>query len=112
MDESVIEMFLEQILFNSVTKEIDIVRVENAELKRSLEFSQTANNTLKWNVTQLQSAMKRIEDLNISQGVGERFRKIEDNKRSKNLRVTGVTENINENRGQTELKVKIIKTTY
>ena len=118
MDESVIKMLLEQnvktvqsfvqILFDSVTKDIDNVKMENAELKRSLEYTQAENDTLKQTVTQLQSSIKRIENLNISQGVGERLRRIEDDKRSKNLRVTGVTEDRNENREQTELKVKKI----
>ena len=118
MDESVMKMLLEQnvktaqsfvqILFNSATKDTDNVKLENAELKRSLEFTQAENDTLKQTVTQLQSSIKRIENLNISQGVGERLRRIEDDKRSKNLRVTGVTEDTSENREQTELKVKKI----
>ena len=118
MDENVIRMLLEQnvktvqsfvqILFNTVTKDIDKIKEDNIELKRSLEFTQAENDTLKQTVSQLQSAVRKIEEHSISQGIGERLRKIEDDKRSKNLRVTGVTEEVNENREQSEQKVRKI----
>ena len=116
MDENIIKILLEQnvktvqsfvqILFYSITKDVDNVKLENAELKRSLEFTQAESDTFKQTVTQLQSAIKRIEDFNITMRVGERFRKFEDGKGSKNLRMTIVTEDSIENRELSELNVK------
>ena len=118
MDENVIRMLLEQNvktvlsfvkkLFNTVTKDIDKLDEDNVELKRSLEFTQADNDTLKQTVSQLQPTIRQIEEHSISQEIGERLRKIEVDKRSKNLRVTGVTEKVNENREQCEQNVRKI----
>ena len=61
-------------------------------------------------MTQLHSAIKRIEDPNISQGVGECLRKIEEDMRNKNLRVTGITEDINAHHVGKELGVAFCPT--
>ena len=91
-----------QCMFDDMKKEMHSLRVENMELKRSLEFTQSEFDEFRKNSERGNSV--KLEDLS------DRMRNMEDNKRKKNLKITGLEELPNENTEQTQVKVeKLIK---
>ena len=98
---STTKMFVE-LMFNKLSDTVE-------ELKRSLEFTQAENDSLKQRVTALEASQTRASREEASlQSVSERIRIMEDQARSKNLRITGVPEDSNENQEQSQHKAKRI----
>ena len=92
-NSNVMKSFVE-ILFDKLQKEIREVKEENADLKRSLEFTQA----------ELASVQKKEHGASIPRDFSElheRVRILEDRSKSKNLRITGLNELHNENMEQT-----------
>ena len=88
-------------------KHIEAIKDENDELKRSLEFTQSTVDELKRELHDVRTSVRRsIEDTPSTANISERLRIIEDGKRKKNLRITGLVEDVNENREQTQEKVR------
>ena len=85
---STTKMFVE-LMFNKLSDTVE-------ELKRSLEFTQAENESLRQRVTALEASQTRASrEENCLQSVSERIRIMEDQARSKNLRITGVPEDSN-----------------
>ena len=90
---STTKMFVE-LMFNKLSDTVE-------ELKRSLEFTQAENESLRQRVTALEASQTRASrEENCLQSVSERIRIMEDQARSKNLRITDVPEDSNENQEQ------------
>ena len=116
MDETVIRAMFDQnlssvktfvqMMYDNLHREIKEVRAENIELKKSLEFSQSEIDTLKKLMPDVRSSENTVKTIGIkTDDLSNRFRLMEDLKRKKNLRITGLPENPGENSEQTQVKV-------
>ena len=112
MDETSLRILLDQttsttkmfvaLMFNKLSDTVE-------ELKRSLEFTQAENDSLKQRVTALEASQTRASrEEDCLQSVSERIRIMEDQARSKNLRITGVHEDSNKNQKQSQHKAERI----
>ena len=101
-----IKAFVE-VMFKSVREEVSSLKDENAELRHSLEFTQSEVESLKVTVRDQDSQLKFFhEKLEANTGVGERVRVLEDFSRSKNLRITGLPQLTRETSEQTRHTVQ------
>ena len=101
-----IKAFVE-VMFKSVREEVSSLKDENAELRHSLEFTQSEVESLKVTVRDQDSQLKFFhEKLEANTGVGERVRILEDFSRSKNLRITGLPQLTRETSEQTRHTVQ------
>ena len=103
---STIKSFV-QIMYDGLRKEINDLKNENSELKYSLEYSQNEIAVLKTEVTSLKNVSKNIENNSEKLDLVEhRTRKIEDDTRIKNIRISGMHELDGETKEQTTDMVK------
>ena len=103
---STIKSFVE-IISNNFHQELKGLKDENVELRRSLEFTQNEVADLKSEIAQLKTSSDRNSDFQPNfNGLAERVRCLEDGARVKNLRITGLSEQPNENSEQTQHKVE------
>ena len=112
MDREALEYLLSQnmlpikefvkVLFEKCETQINELKVENGELRRSLEFSQAEISALKSQVTEVSKAASDTNAVEIP----TRVMRLEDFTRKDNLRINGVTEQAGENSEQTLFKVR------
>ena len=107
---STIKSFVE-IMYENLRKEMNDLRSENTELKYSLEFSQKEIADLKTEVRNWKKISEVIENNSEKlTSVEDRTRKMEDEKRSKNIRISGMREVDGETTEQTmDIAKKLIK---
>ena len=96
-----------EIMLKSVKDDLNDVCAENVELRRSLEFSQNEIDELKTEILGMKGKLSSLENPGQALDyVSERLRKLEDESRSGNVRITGLDEIPNENHEQTQHKVQ------
>ena len=95
-----------EMMFSNIQREMKELREENMELKRSLEYSQTEIQDMKTEIQDLKLQLpnnnahyRKLDDSL------ERLRNLEDESKSMNVRITGLTDNSSENSEQTQDRV-------
>ena len=89
-------------MYDELRKEMNDLKNENSKKKYSLEFSQNEIAVLRTEVTSLKNFSKNIENNPVKLNLVEhRTRKIENNTRIKNIRISGMHELDGETNEQT-----------
>ena len=98
-----------QLMFDSLKKDVDLLKGENFELKRSLEFTQAELVDAKKETSAQSEKLRRLQEDGCDKGnLSERLRQLEDYSRRENVIVDGLDESSDENKETLQVQVQDI----
>ena len=98
-----------QLMFDSLKKDVDLLKGENFELKRSLEFTQAELVDAKKEISAQSEKLRRLQEDGCDKGnLSERLRQLEVYSRRENVFVDGLDESSDENKETLQVQVQDI----